>query len=257
MQEEFAAHYPGKTYLDLKYNGESMYSSINPHFVDKAWLDQKPRNYDILWHLRNDDLYYFRWGDASFARGLLKHCIGPGIAGYVTGSEYEWPGPDRLYTDYGKQYQTWYADFEKHWYRYMLWGKLAYNINLPDSYFRHVFAARFGPGYGPKLLHTETAASKILPLVESFHWNYMNFDWAGEGCINPNHMTNTARDGKGRNPSFRDANEFPTNFNDIREWIYNWTIDDNEFLNIPEYVGNLIAGHKKGTGEQKIGRAHV
>ena len=251
MQQVFAAHYPGKVYLDLKYNGESMYSSPHPHFVDPVWLNQQPRNYEILWHLRNDDLYIMRWGDADFVRATLKHCVGPGIAGYVTGSEYERAGPDRLYTEFGKQYQTWTQDFEKHWYRFMLWGKLSYNASLPDSYFRSVFAARFGPKLGPKLLKTETAASKVLPLVDSFHWNYMNFDWAGESCMNPNSVINTARDGKGRNPNFRELGEYRSNFNNVREWIFNWTIDDDEYIGIPEYVGNLLAGVKKGSDEAK------
>jgi hypothetical protein len=251
MQEVFAAHYPGKTYLDLKYNGESMYSSPKPHFVDPVWLNQKPRDYEILWHLRNDDIYIYRWGDAGFARALLENCVGPGIAGYVTGSEYERPGPDRLYTDYGKEYQTWTQDFEKHWYRFMLWGKLGYNLNLPDSYFRQVFATRFGPQFGPKLLQIQTTASKIIPLVDSFHWNYMNFDWAAEACMNPNPIINTARDGKGRRPNYRELGQPSNNFNNIREWIFNWTIDDEEFIGIPEYIGNLLAGVKKGPGEEK------
>ncbi len=251
MQEVFAARYPGKVYLDLKYNGESMYSSPKPHFVGPAWLDQKPRNYDILWHLRNDDLYLFRWGDAAFARELTKHCVGPGIAGYVMGSEYERPGPDRLYSDYGRRHQTWTQDFEKHWYRFMLWGRLGYNTSLPDSHFRQVFATRFGSPFGPRFCDVQTVASKIMPLVESFHWNYMNFDWAGESCVNLNSTINTARDGKGRNPNYRELGDYRGNFNNIREWIFNWTIDDEEFIGIPEYVGNLMAGARKGPGEEK------
>jgi hypothetical protein len=177
--------------------------------------------------------------------------VGPGIAGFVTGSEYERPGPDRLYTDYGRQSQTWGEDFEKHWYRFMLWGRLSYNADLPDSHFRQVFATRFGPQFGPKLYDVQSIASKIMPLVNSFHWNYMNFDWAGEACINLNATINTARDGKGVNPSYRETGDYRGNFNNIREWIFNWTIDDEDFIGIPEYVGNLIAGVKKGPGEEK------
>ena len=90
-----------------------------------------------------------------------------------------------------------------------------------------------------------------MPLVESFHWNYMNFDWAGEACVNLNSTINTARDGKGRNPNYRELGDYRGNFNNIREWIFNWTIDDEEFIGIPEYVGNLMAGAKKGPGEEK------
>jgi hypothetical protein len=133
----------------------------------------------------------------------------------------------------------------------MLWGKLGYNPNLPDSYFRQVFATRFGPQFGPKFLEVETAASKILPLVESFHWNYMNFDWAGEACVNLSPSNNTARDGKGKDRSYRDLGDLKTNFNNIRAWIFNWTIDDEDFIGIPEYVGNLMTGVKKWPGEEK------
>ncbi len=53
--------YPGTVYLDIKYNGEHMYSSPRPHIVDTGWLSRERRPFRLVPHLRNDDLVYFRW----------------------------------------------------------------------------------------------------------------------------------------------------------------------------------------------------
>ncbi len=90
--------YPGEILLDIKFNGEHMYSSTKPHPEEMRWLTQPQRPYKFLWHLRNDCIFQLRWGDPEFAAEVVKNCGGPESAGFVTGSEIEIPGADRYHT---------------------------------------------------------------------------------------------------------------------------------------------------------------
>jgi hypothetical protein len=39
IQRIIAADYPGEVTVEIKYNGEHMYSGLRPHFLDKDWID--------------------------------------------------------------------------------------------------------------------------------------------------------------------------------------------------------------------------
>jgi tetratricopeptide (TPR) repeat protein len=66
------ARYPGPMYLDIKFNGEHMYSSPTAHVQDRNWITQEPRPYKLLWHLRNDCIFQLRWGDPDFAAAYAQ-----------------------------------------------------------------------------------------------------------------------------------------------------------------------------------------
>ncbi|HMC59474.1 MAG TPA: hypothetical protein VKJ01_09805, partial [Candidatus Solibacter sp.] len=119
-----AANYPGPVYLDIKFNGEHMYSSVKPHVLDPKWVALAHGRYRLLWHLRNDDLFILRWGDPDFVRETVRNMSGPDTAGFVEGSEVDVPGPDRIHTETAKAHLDWQYKFEKHWFRYMLWGRV-------------------------------------------------------------------------------------------------------------------------------------
>ncbi|MGA7698205.1 MAG: hypothetical protein WCB27_01240 [Thermoguttaceae bacterium] len=220
------AHYPGEILLDIKFNGEHMYSSTKPHPEEMGWLTQKPKPYKLLWHLRNDCIFQLRWGDPEFAGQTLTNCGGPESAGFVTGSEIEIPGVDRYHTPQTAAHRTWKYEFEKNWMRFAVWGRMGYDPKLPDEYWIARFSERFGPAAGKDAFLALKYASKIIPTVTSFHWNYMNGDWYPEGNIGG---WNTS-DGM-KKPNFREDGIF----HDIREWIFNNVIDDS-LMNIPDSV---------------------
>ena len=110
-----AVHYAAPVYLDIKFNGEHMYSSVQPHVLDPKWVALAHGRYRLLWHLRNDDLFILRWGDPDFVRSVVGNMAGPDTAGFVEGSEIDVPGPDRIHTDAARAHMDWQYMFEKHW----------------------------------------------------------------------------------------------------------------------------------------------
>lgn len=223
--------YPGPVYLDIKFNGEHMYSSTKPHVEDERWVKLAPGRWKLLWHLRNDCVFILRWGDPDFARAALENMRGS--AGFVEGSELDVPGVDRIHTPEAAAHLDWRYKFEKHWFRYMLWGRLGYATTEPDATWRAHYTRRFGAA-GANIFEATRQASKIIPSVTAYHWNYMNGDWYPEGSIG---TWNTAYEQPRVN--YRRA----TMYHDIRTYIFNTTIDDS-LTGIPEF----IAGKRGGEG---------
>ncbi|MCC6127350.1 MAG: hypothetical protein IT426_20505 [Pirellulales bacterium] len=227
--------FPGEILLDIKFNGEHMYSSTKPHPERMEWFTQPQRPYKFLWHLRNDCIFQLRWGDPGFARGVFENCGGAESGGFVMGSEIEIPGADRYHTPQTAAHRDWKYEFEKNWMRFAVWGRMGYDPKLSDEYWYGRFVERFGELGGRTAFHALQASSQIIPLTTSFHWNYMNGDWYPEGNVG---NWNTSAGMKKRN--VREAGIF----HDIREWIFTNVIDDT-MMNIPDYVATCIVKGEK------------
>jgi hypothetical protein len=225
------AGYAGTVYLDIKYNGEHMYSSPRQHIVEDGWLSRERRPFRLLPHLRNDDLVYFRWGDPTFARATLENIERLGSIGFVEGSEIDIPGPDLQHTGSARSHVTWSFKFEKHWFRYMLWGRIGYDLDEPDDRWLSHFEQRFGEGSGADFLEALREVSRIAPLITSYHWAFMDGDWYPEGSVGSwNTSWELAR------PKYRRA----TTYHDIMAYIFNSPIDE-EYASIPEYLAGSKA----------------
>jgi hypothetical protein len=236
-----AANYPGPVYLDIKFNGEHMYSSVEPHVLDPKWVALAHGRYRLLWHLRNDDLFILRWGDPDFVRETVRHMAGPDTAGFVEGSEVDVPGPDRIHTETAKAHLDWQYKFEKHWFRYMLWGRVGYNADEPDATWLGHFRRRFGAA-GDDVYEAMHQSGKIAPLITSYHWNYMNGDWYPEGSIG---SWNTSYEQPRIN--YRRA----AMYHDVRAYIFNNTIG-GEMANIPEFLAGLNKASPKKVGPLEV-----
>ncbi|MBI3923487.1 MAG: acetylxylan esterase [Armatimonadetes bacterium] len=237
-----AAQYPGPVYLDIKFNGEHMYSSPRSHLQNKLWLTQEPKHYKLLWHLRNDDLFTLRWGDPDFVRDTVRNCGGRDSAGFVMGSEIEIPGADRIHTEQAARHKSWEYEFEKQWFRFLLWGRLGYAPDEPKSLWVAHYGDRFGRKAGQEVYKAVRLASKILPTVTAFHWNYMNGDWYPEGCVG---SWNTSAEMP--RPNYRDREMFHS----VEEFLWNNTIDAS-MEDIPTYVLRTIGGRSprsRGAGD--------
>jgi hypothetical protein len=231
--------YPGDILLDIKFNGEHMYSSTRPHPEEMRWLTQEQRPYKLLWHLRNDCIFQLRWGDPEFTGRTLSNCGGTDSAGFVMGSEIEIPGADRNHTPQTVQHRVWKYEFEKNWMRFAVWGRMGYNPNQSEDYWIDRFSERFGAAAGKDAFLALKRSSKIIPTATSFHWNYMNGDWYPEGNVG---IGNTSAGMKKYN--FREDGIF----HNIREWMINNVIDDS-LMNIPDYVATcLLKGNEAPKG---------
>ena len=133
--------------FSFKYSQAHMHGTTAPRFIfQNGWFASIPAGKHTWLTVRNDDLYYLRWGDPDFVRAYWKQLPNADkIAGFML-------GPDGY---------TWGRDFvskrpssprrlviEKQWYRFMLWGRLAYDPSIPNERFVQILDARFPGGAG-------------------------------------------------------------------------------------------------------------
>ena len=165
--------------FSYKYVKARLYSNTEPGFVDNILRDA-PKGTRWWWNLRNDDIFYFRWGDPDYVREFIQR-LPPAeqTEGFHMGSDgYVW-GREFVSTDPETPRQL---EIEKHWYRFMLWGRLGYDPTLSNAVFEKAMQQRF-PGKPTRALQQVWArASKIIPAVNRFHWHDWDFQWAVECC---------------------------------------------------------------------------
>jgi hypothetical protein len=134
-------------------------------------------------NLRNDDLFVHRWGDADYVREFL-HNVPRDLMRYEAGF---YMGPDGYV--WGRDFATkdpalaGRLEVDKHWYRFMLWGRLGYDLALPRAYFEARLAQRFPEADAGRLYDTWAAASRIVPQVNRFFFRVNDFQFSPEGCM--------------------------------------------------------------------------
>jgi len=172
--------YPGPFDFSFKYSVAHMYSEVNPPFI-RPVLEQLPKNLRTWLTVRNDDIYSFRWGDPDFARDYVRNIPGPDrVAGfYMAPDGYSW---GREFTD--RQPETpRRLVMQKQWYSFMLWGRLSYDPDLPNTLFERTLAARFPQAPAAKLFTAVASASKIIPQTTRFFWRDLDIKWFPEACV--------------------------------------------------------------------------
>ena len=178
IQKEFA-ELPCTLDLSFKYAIAHMYSVPNPAFI-KPVLPLLSPELRCWLTVRNDDIYSFRWADVDYARAFIKAIPGEDkIAGFYMGCDgYLW-GRDFLSKDPGTPRQT---VMQKQWLSFALWGRLAYEPDLPAATFERLTAARFPGADVPKLTAAWADASKTFPYITRFFWGDIDVKWFPEAC---------------------------------------------------------------------------
>ena len=128
--------------LSYKYAIAHMYSVPNPSMIKPVLPLLSPKLRSWL-TIRNDDIHSFRWADVDYARAFIKAIPGEDkIAGFYMGPDgYHW-GRDFITKNPDGPRQT---VMQKQWLSFALWGRLAYEPDLPAATFERLTAARF-PG---------------------------------------------------------------------------------------------------------------
>ena len=166
-----------------KYARARLYCTTTSPRLDVEYREDLEEHKVPCWlNLRNDDMFVFRWGDADYVREFLQNVprdlmrfeagfyMGPD--GYVFGREFISKDKDLS----GE------LELRKHWYRFMLWGRLGYDLTLTRDYFEKRLAQQF-PKVKSKLLYdTWAAASQVIPQVNRFFWRENDFQFSPEAC---------------------------------------------------------------------------
>ena len=167
-----------------KYARARLYSTTTSPYLDIEYRSQLERHRVPCWlNLRNDDLFVHRWGDADYVREFLQN-VPRDLMRYEAGF---YMGPDGFV--WGREFVSkdpalaGRLEIDKHWYRFMLWGRLGYDPTLTRGYFERRLAARFPEVDPARLYDTWAAASQIVPQVNRFFFRVNDFQFAPEGCI--------------------------------------------------------------------------
>ena len=173
-----------------------------------------------IWTLRNDDVYYFRWGAPDFVREFVKNIPHDVSRGYYFGSDqYVW-GREFLQRHVDQPRQL---EIRKHWYQWMLWGRFAYDPDLDNRRLKAIVADRFSLSLADagRLFEAWQNASMVYPLTTGFHWGALDFQWYIEGC--------ESRPGFAHNE---------TGFHDVNRFISLEPHAQSNCLSIPQYAKN-------------------
>lgn len=166
--------------FSFKYAKAHVYSSTtqtyHPGFVKDI---QSEGNLRTIWTLRNDDVYHFRWGAPDFVREFIKNIPYDVSRGFYFGSDqYIW-GREFMSTEPETPRQI---EIVKHWYHWMIWGRLGYDPDLGNERFIDIIRQRFTNISGLDLFTAWQHASMVYPLTTGFHWGSLDFQWYIEAC---------------------------------------------------------------------------
>ncbi len=222
--------YPDTFELSYKYVHARLYSSPEVPFPYSEGLiaQMKPLGVKSWWNLRNDDIFNFRWGDPDYVRKFLANLPPRDLtAGYYVGSDgYVW----------GREFTSLQPDnpraleIRKHWYSFMLWGRLGYDLGLDGSFFRRTLERRFPAARGAPLYEAWAEASRVIPLVNRFHWRDWDFMWAVEGCMDERR-----------------------GFRTVRDFIRTPTMKGSGLLAVPEWARGELGGKRaEGAGPPEV-----
>jgi hypothetical protein len=166
-----------------KYARARLYSTTTSPYLDFEYRKLLEEHKVPCWlNLRNDDLFVFRWGDADYVREFLQN-VPRDLMRYEAGF---YMGPDGFV--FGREFVSKDSELSgelevrKHWYRFMLWGRLGYDLTLTRDYFEKRLTHHFPQAKADLLYDTWAAASQIVPLVNHFFFRVNDFQFSPEAC---------------------------------------------------------------------------
>jgi hypothetical protein len=240
--------WPGKFAFSFKYSWAHMYSDVKPTFVAEVLPLLKELGMKTWLTVRNDDVFSLRWGDPEYVRQYVLNM----------------PSTDTLDGFYmGPDGFTWGRDFldretanedlgaarplviNKHWYSFMLWGRLSYDPLLPDAHFEEAISARFSGTDARRIYSATTIASKIIPQITRFFWHDTDLNWLPEACArydraSGTHLYTVAE--------FMNGVTMPgTQILNIRQWRYRLTNGVAMEVMTPLEVADALAGFANAT----------
>ena len=178
---EAFSEFTDKFDTSFKYIIGHMYGPRDPKLFDIQFRREVEEFKVPCWlNLRNDDMFVLRWGSPDYVRDYLRNMPLDVMPGFYMGSDgYVW-GRETIAKNPAMAGRL---EINKHWYRFRMWGELAYNPELGRDYWEGVLEQRF-PGVDGKLLYdTWAAISEVVPEINTVCWKPNDAMIAPEGCI--------------------------------------------------------------------------
>lgn len=211
--------------FSFKYAKAHVYSATTQPYHPRFVRDiQGKGNLKTIWTLRNDDVYYFRWGAPGFVREFIQNIPHDVSRGYYYGSDqYIW-GREFLSREPDSPRQI---EIAKHWYQWMMWGRLGYDPGMSDERFVQILQAAYPEVDAGTLFNAWQEASMVYPKTTGFHWGALDFQWYIE--------SSQSRPGPAQTPS---------GFHDVNRFITLSPHRGTDFVSIPDFVAGTLAGKR-------------
>ena len=174
-----AASSKNPVYIEPKYNGEQLglpYQAVlggrrYPPSGSFENYTNNPKNYSIIWQIRAHGTHrVFYWGSPEFARRTVRSCkLGDGVGFSMEPMEAYLPAADYLHHNPKTNHAFYKWMVEREWVWHLIWGRTAYDPDVPDQVFVNEFARRFGPQAGPLVFKALEEGSKIVPFIYAYH----------------------------------------------------------------------------------------
>jgi len=225
-----------------------MYSDVKPPFVAEVMPLLEELGMKTWLTVRNDDIFSLRWGDPEYVRQyVLNMPPTQRLEGFYMGPDgFTW-GRDFLDRETANQDLGAARPLvmDKHWYSFMLWGRLSYDPTLPDAQFEETFRARFPRADARRLYSATHIASKVIPQTTRFFWQNIDLNWLPEACCRCDRAAGTR---------FYTVGEFMNGVTmpgaqilNIRQWRYRLTNGVAMEALTPLEVADALAGFANST----------
>ena len=208
---KFNWSHPHSTTKLIKVHGGKLYGK---------YFDPVPKDFKIVWTVRNEDFFCLRWGVEEFVRAHINANTPEYVGGYFIGSETYIPAKDYFTSPGYKEKVSWKYAFERQWLFYKVWGRLLYNVETPDSVFINEFKQKYGEAYAENLFKASNLAGKTPLRLVSFFDSTWDFTLYAEGF------------------SYRNPDTENVEFIDINRFI-NQPPQDSTFVSITKYVKSI------------------
>lgn len=184
--EKLEDRFSGPIWVEMKFNWSHGHSTpklekVHGGKLGDTYFVPQPKNYKVVWQVRNEDFFALRWGAPDFIRShIALNGHQSYVGGYFIGSETYIPALD--YFTASKEKVDWKWAFQRQWLFYKLWGRLLYDANTPDSVFQAEFNRRFGTK-GDSLLQAYSLASNTQLRLASLYDSTWDFMLYSEGFL--------------------------------------------------------------------------
>jgi len=166
-------------YIEPKYNGEQLglpYQAAlgGRHYPPSGSYENYtnyPRDYSIIWQIRAHGTHrVFCWMSPQFARRTARSCkFGGGVGFSMEQMNAYCPEEDYLHNNPGIDHRFYKWMFQRYWMWNLVWGRTAYDPDIPDQVFVNHFIEHFGAQAGPLVFKALVESSKIVPFIYAYH----------------------------------------------------------------------------------------
>ncbi len=176
----------GKVWVPVKFNWSHAHATPKLMYIhggsrSKSLWEPEPKNYKMVFTMRNEDFFILRWGEPDFIRCVIHENHQDYLGGFMIGSETYIPAKE--YITKPGDYLNWKYAFEKQWLFYMVWGRLLYDPGTSDARFAQAFDRKYGIDFGNKLIEAHKLADKMPLYLASFYAASWDFTLYSEGFL--------------------------------------------------------------------------